>query len=61
YKTHRIRLLSEDKEKIPNFVGGILPRRDKGDHEEYCRTMLTLFKPWTNPMSLKLPAQSWED
>lgn len=61
YKTHCIRLLPEEKEKIPNFVGGILPRHDKGDHEEYCRTMLTLFKPWTDPMSLKLPDQTWEN
>ena len=48
YQTHHIRLLSETKERIPNFVGGTLPRRDKGDYEEYCRTMLTLFKPWTS-------------
>ena len=59
YKTHRIRLLPEEKEKIPNFIGGILPRKDKGDHEEYCRILLTLFKPWTDPLSLKLLDQTW--
>ena len=58
YKTHRIRPLPEKKERIPSFIDGILPRRDKGDHEEYCRTMLTLFKPWTDPLSLKLPDQT---
>ena len=26
YKTHRIRMLSEEKERIPGFIGGILPR-----------------------------------
>ena len=43
YKTHRIQMLSEEKERTPGFIGGILSRREKGDHEEYCRTMLTLF------------------
>ena len=45
--------------KIPNFSGGTLPRKDKDNHEEYCRTMLTLFKPWTDPLSLKLLDQTW--
>ena len=26
YKTHRIRLLPEEKERTPNFIGSILPR-----------------------------------
>ena len=43
YKTHRIQMLPEEKKRILGFIGGILPRRDKGDHEKYCRTMLTLF------------------
>ena len=43
YKTHRIQMLPEEKKRIPGFISGILPRRDKGDHEKYCRTMLTLF------------------
>ena len=60
HKTHRIHILSEDQERIPNFVGGVLPRSDKGDVEEYCRTMLTLFKPWTDPASLKQPEETWE-
>ena len=36
-------MLSEEKERIPGFIGGILSRREKGDHEAYCSTMLTLF------------------
>ncbi|KAJ7819661.1 hypothetical protein B0H13DRAFT_1921613 [Mycena leptocephala] len=31
---------------IPNFMGGAVPRADKGDREYYCMTMMTLFKPW---------------
>ncbi|KAJ6522931.1 hypothetical protein DFH09DRAFT_857062, partial [Mycena vulgaris] len=31
---------------IPNFIGGALPRADKGDRAAYCMTMLVLFKPW---------------
>ncbi|KZV61308.1 hypothetical protein PENSPDRAFT_554242, partial [Peniophora sp. CONT] len=60
HKTHRVRVLTKDQAKIPNFVGGILPRKDKGDVEEYCRAMLTLFKPWSDPKSLKDPEQTWE-
>lgn len=59
YKTHRLKVHGEHDAWIPNFVGGILPRKDKGDIEEYGRTMLTLFKPWSNPSHLKHRAQSW--
>jgi hypothetical protein len=38
---------------VPNFIGGTLPRSDKGDRAAYCMTMLTLFKPWTSPANLK--------
>ncbi|KAJ7733307.1 hypothetical protein B0H16DRAFT_1262450, partial [Mycena metata] len=31
---------------IPNFIGGTVPRSDKGDRATYCMTMLTLFKAW---------------
>ena len=30
----------------PNFIGGALPRSDKGNSENYSIVMLTLFKPW---------------
>ena len=42
-KEHSQYTLPEEKERIPGFIGSILPRKDKGDYEEYCRTMLTLF------------------
>jgi hypothetical protein len=46
---------------VPNFVGGPLPRSDQGDRDGYCRTMLTLFKPWRGGSDLKAPHQSWDD
>ncbi|KAJ7304795.1 hypothetical protein DFH08DRAFT_918689 [Mycena albidolilacea] len=46
---------------VPNFVGGALPRMDQGDREYYCCTMLTLFKPWRDPMHLKDSDASWHD
>ncbi|KAJ7746063.1 hypothetical protein B0H16DRAFT_1321453, partial [Mycena metata] len=44
---------------IPNFIGGALPRADKGDRSFYCLTILTLFKPWRSPAHLKAPDYSW--
>ncbi|KAF8573315.1 hypothetical protein K439DRAFT_1302142, partial [Ramaria rubella] len=34
---------------------------DKGDHEYYCATMLTLFKPWRTGFDLKNESESWND
>ncbi|KAI0337783.1 hypothetical protein BDW22DRAFT_1301228, partial [Trametopsis cervina] len=44
-----------------NFVGGTLPRRDRGDREEYCRVMLTLFAPvgWRSGLDLKPDGRTW--
>ncbi|KAJ7441884.1 hypothetical protein FB451DRAFT_1058020 [Mycena latifolia] len=44
---------------IPNFIGGALPRADKGDRNFYCMTMLTLFKPWCSPADLKDSDSTW--
>ncbi|KAJ7758274.1 hypothetical protein B0H16DRAFT_1313890, partial [Mycena metata] len=44
---------------IPNFIGGALPRADKGDRNFYCLTMLTLFKPWRSPAELKDADSTW--
>jgi Helitron helicase-like domain at N-terminus/PIF1-like helicase len=46
---------------VLNFVGGSLPRRDRGDREYYCATMLTLFKPWRNGKDLKSEVLSWHE
>jgi hypothetical protein len=45
---------------VPNFIGGTLPRCDQGDHEYYCSTMLTLFKPWRTGYDLKSADETWE-
>ncbi|KAJ7130029.1 hypothetical protein C8R43DRAFT_1025404 [Mycena crocata] len=45
---------------IPNFIGGSMPRSDKGDRAAYCMTMLTLFKPWREPGDLKDAVSTWE-
>ncbi|KAJ3541028.1 hypothetical protein NMY22_g4056 [Coprinellus aureogranulatus] len=46
---------------VPNFLGHPLPRRDVGDHEEYCCTMLTLFRPWRTGIDLKTVEETWEE
>ncbi|KAJ2914762.1 hypothetical protein MD484_g5658, partial [Candolleomyces efflorescens] len=35
-------------------------RKDKGDREYYCMTMLTLFKPWRTGIDLKASHDSWD-
>ncbi|KAJ7086960.1 hypothetical protein C8R44DRAFT_548657, partial [Mycena epipterygia] len=45
---------------IPNFIGGALPRADKGDRAYYCLAMLTLFKPWRSPADIKDPISTWD-
>lgn len=47
--------------RIPNFIGGTLPRRDQGDREYYCCTMLTLFKPWRTGLDLKDEQSTWDE
>ena len=60
-ESHYIHKFAESKSKVPNFTGGALPRRDKGNREEYCQTMLTLFKPWRSGLDLKNKEESWDD
>ena len=55
-----VHCVRDDKTIVPCFAGGTLPRRDKDDHEFYCATMLTLFKPWHSGFSLKECSESWE-
>jgi hypothetical protein len=52
YETHLVSISASNK-LVPNFIGGSLPRCDKGDREYYCTTMLTLFKPWRHGKDLK--------
>ncbi|KAL1936864.1 hypothetical protein VTO73DRAFT_6441, partial [Trametes versicolor] len=62
YETHHVKLLDESEAYVPNFIGGSLPRRDAGNREQYCMTMLTLFKPWRTGQDLR-PSQDvlWDD
>ncbi|KAI0083065.1 hypothetical protein BDY19DRAFT_871039, partial [Irpex rosettiformis] len=60
-ETHRVRIVEEKNAKVPDFIGGILPRKDKGNREEYCLTMLSLFKPWRSGLELKTVSNSWSE
>ncbi|PBK90547.1 hypothetical protein ARMGADRAFT_1046901 [Armillaria gallica] len=60
YDTHHTVLRPECERSVPNFVGGMLPRKDVGDHEYYCLTMLTLFRPWCWGKDLKIENISWD-
>lgn len=59
--THHALCASEAEEFVPNFIGGPLPRSDRGDREYYCSSMLALFKPWRVGTDLKNDNQSWDD
>ena len=61
HKTHIIQFDSRKTDFVPNFLGGSLPRRDRGDREYYCATMLTLFKPWRSGYDLKDEDCSWDE
>ncbi|KAI0709817.1 hypothetical protein C8Q76DRAFT_625473 [Earliella scabrosa] len=61
-KTHEVCLEDESYSYVPNFVGGPLPRKDQGSREEYCMTMLTLFKPWRSGADLRPDENvSWDE
>ncbi|KIP01809.1 hypothetical protein PHLGIDRAFT_59691, partial [Phlebiopsis gigantea 11061_1 CR5-6] len=61
YGTSRVRMLPPRSAYVPNFIGGPLPRKDKGNREDYCMTMLTLFKPWRTGLDLKTDCGTWEE
>jgi len=61
YETHMIQFDTRKLNTVPNFIGGSLPRRDHGDREYYCATMLTLFKPWRSGKDLKSEGYSWDE
>ena len=54
-------MLKDDNLTVPNFIGGSLPRCDRGDREYYCCTMMTLFKPWRTGKDLKAEDQTWDE
>ena len=60
--THEVCLLDEKEGYVPNFIGGSLPRKDAGSREEYCMTMLTLFKPRRTGKDLRIDENTtWDD
>ena len=61
YYTHYVRCVNDSSDMIPNFVGGSIPRSDRGDREYYCSTMLCLFKPWHSGICLKSKVQTWHE
>ncbi|KAI0825909.1 hypothetical protein BC629DRAFT_1269524, partial [Irpex lacteus] len=61
FEKYKVKLVEEKFAFVPDFVGGTLPRRDKGNREDYCLTMLTLFKPWRTGLELKDVSTSWSD
>ena len=61
YRTHKVHFNEQKYKVVPNFVGGSLPRCDRGDREYYCATMLTLFKPWRSGEDLKARDYSWDE
>src|SRR6267154_1984088 len=60
FNTHQAHMKKEYPSIVPNFLPNILPRSDCGDHEYYCCTMLTLFKPWRTGKDLKTNTESWD-
>ncbi|KAH7907842.1 hypothetical protein BJ138DRAFT_1013894, partial [Hygrophoropsis aurantiaca] len=61
YNSHHVRVLLQGEGKIPNFIGGSLPRKDQGDIDYYSLTMLTLFVPWRTGKDLKPSNVSWNE
>jgi len=61
YDTHVADFDLKKNNVVPNFIGGSLPRRNFGDREYYCATMLTLFKPWRTGKDLKAENYSWDE
>ena len=60
--THEVCLVEEELSYVPNFIGGAIPRKDSGSREEYCMTMLTLFKPWRSGKDLRdCEDMQWSD
>ena len=59
--THYVKKLPVLKQKVPNFLGGKLPKRDGPNTLYYSVTMLTLFKPWHTGKDLKLSNQTWQE
>ena len=51
-----------DEHHIPVILGATLPHKDRepDEHEQWCRAMLILFKPWRDPKDIKEDYTSWK-
>ncbi len=60
--THVVRLLKTEHSFILNFAGSVLPRKDCGDREAYCRAMMTFFSPggWRVGTDLRSSSETWD-
>ena len=61
YTTHAAKFNPDNLKTVPNLIGPPLPRRDQGDREYYCSTMLTFFKPWRTGNDLKALNTTWDE
>ena len=61
YATHAAKYNPDNLKNVPNLIGPPLPRRDQGDREYYCSTMLTFFKPWRTGNDLKESNTTWDE
>jgi hypothetical protein len=61
YLTHGVYRVEEKSRYVLTYLGPVLPRKDKGDNEVYCRTMLTLFCPWRDGSNLRTNTQTWRE
>ncbi|KAI9058818.1 hypothetical protein FKP32DRAFT_1549529, partial [Trametes sanguinea] len=59
--THYVKKRTDNARWTLNFSGGVLPRPDRGDREEYCCVMLVLFSPsgWRTGQDLLHDDESW--
>ncbi|KAH7908099.1 hypothetical protein BJ138DRAFT_1013472, partial [Hygrophoropsis aurantiaca] len=60
-ETHHTKCVGREYALVPNFVGGAVPRRDRGDYDYYCSAMLTFFKAWRSSIDLKDYDESWSE
>ncbi|KAG1858209.1 hypothetical protein C8R48DRAFT_606477, partial [Suillus tomentosus] len=53
----------QKKQVVPVLLGDALPHPDHSEkeHEQYCRAMMLLFKPWQDLCILKGNYVSWKD
>ncbi|KAI1783185.1 hypothetical protein LXA43DRAFT_977243 [Ganoderma leucocontextum] len=63
YKSHGVVGLNDTSLYTVNFTGGLLPRPDKGNREEYALAMLVFFKPggWRSGRDIVGSAKTWQE